>query len=231
MTADANAGKRSTGPADAAASDPSERRRHRRVDFSAKARVLKANGVEEPCLVINASAGGALFKAVNPPAEGERVIVYIDDVGRFEGYVIRATKHSFAVDYRSRRAKARRTADSLTEAVHKRAMSLDRRGTPRIRRDGPAIVTLEDGRVVDCQILDISLTGASIAIEDRPPLGAPITVGRMKAKVVRRHETGVGVVFTGPAQRMEDVFADAEARIEPVRDGTKVAPHFGKKGV
>jgi hypothetical protein len=231
MTADANADKKTAAPADAPEQDPSERRRHRRVDFNAKARVLKADGVEEPCLVINASAGGALFKAVNPPAEGDRVVVYIDDVGRFEGFVIRSSKHAFAVDYRSRRAKSRRTADSLTEAVHKRAMSLDRRGTPRIRRDGPAMVTLEDGTVVECQILDISLTGASIAIAERPPLGAPLTIGKMQAKVVRRHETGVGVVFTGAAHHMEDVFAQAEAPAAPNQDGAKVAPHFGKKGV
>jgi hypothetical protein len=229
MTVDATALKANS---DAAAEqDPSERRRHRRIDFNAKARVLKSDGVEEPCLVINASAGGALLKAVNPPTEGDKVVVYIDEVGRFEGVVIRASKHSFAVDYRSRRGKTQRTADALTEAIHKRAMSLDRRGAPRIRREGPAIVTFEDGATVECQILDISLTGASIAIADRPPLGAPLTIGKMMAKVVRRHETGVGVVFVGPAQRMEDVFEQTEARESPNRDGAKLAPQFGKKGV
>ena len=75
---------------------------------------------------------GQQMKAVNPPAEGEKVVVYIDEVGRFEGTVIRSSKHAFAVDYRARRGKAQRTADALTEAIHKRAMSLDRRGAPRI---------------------------------------------------------------------------------------------------
>jgi hypothetical protein len=229
MTADATVVK--TNDDNLSVQDPSERRRHRRIDFKAKARVLKQDGVEEPCIVINASAGGVLLKAVNPPSEGEKVVVYVDEVGRFEGFVIRKSNHTFAVDYRARRAKTQRTADALTEAFHKRAMSLDRRGAPRIRREGPAIVIFEDGASLECQILDISLTGASIAIAERPPLGAPLTIGKMKAKVVRRHETGVGVVFVGPAQRMEDVFEQTEAREAPDRDGAKLAPQFGKKGV
>ena len=87
---------------------PEERRRHQRVDLTIKARVLKEDGVEEPCLIVNISAGGALLKAVNPPPAGEKVVLYIDDMGRFEGQVIRSAKHFFAVDYRGRRAKARR---------------------------------------------------------------------------------------------------------------------------
>ena len=179
-----------------------ERRRHRRVDLTLKARVLKEDGVEEPCLVINISAGGVLLKAVNPPQAGEKVVVYIDDVGRHEGLVIRSSKHHFAVDYRARRAKSKRAADSLTYAVNTPHMRLDRRATPRIRTDQPTVLTLESGESIACEMLDVSLTGASIEINPRPPLGSMVTLGKMLAKVVRRHEKGVGVVFSGPARKM-----------------------------
>ncbi len=208
-----------------------ERRRHRRVDLALKARVLKANGEEEPCLVVNVSAGGALLKAVNPPQAGERVVVYIDNVGRYEGQVIRAAKHHFAVDYRSRKAKTKRAADSLTYALNTPHMRIDRRANPRIRSDEPTVLTLESGETISCEILDISLTGASVAIEPKPELGALVTIGRMSAKVVRRHEKGVGVVFTGPAAKMEEVIENTKSPIETQSGGAGIAQQFGKKGV
>ncbi len=208
---------------------PDERRRHRRVGLTLKARVLKADGEEEPCLVVNISAGGALLKAVNPPQAGEKVVVYIDDVGRYEGLVIRSAKHHFAVDYRARKAKTRRAADNLTHALNTQHMRLDRRATPRIRQDEPTVLTLESGESFACEILDISLTGASIAIDPKPALGAIVTIGRTPAKVVRRHEKGVGVVFTGAPQKMEEVIEATKSPIDTKSGGAGLAPQFGKK--
>ncbi len=210
--------------------DPAERRRHARVALTAKARFLKESGEEEPCLVVNISAGGAMLKAKNPPPTGANVILYIDDVGRFEGRVIRSGRFTFAVDYRSRRAKIRRTADALTRALNTRPLGLDKRGAPRIREESAAIVTFADGETIEAAILDISLTGASIGIEPRPPLGAAITVGKMSAKVVRRHDRGVGVVFTGPAKGMEDVIEKTKAQNETDKNAVEGGA-FGKKGL
>lgn len=207
-----------------------DRRKYNRVELNAKARVLRENGDEDPCLITNISAGGALLKAKSPPPAGEKVVLYIDSVGRFEGRVVRSGKHSFAVDYRGRKSKTRRTADSLTIALNGKGKGIDRRASPRIRQDGAAIVTLESGETVECSVLDISLTGASIEIDPRPILGAHLTVGKMKAKVVRRHEKGVGVVFTGPATKMEAVIQDTVSKIEPLPDGAEIAKPFGKKG-
>ncbi|MEK7266677.1 MAG: PilZ domain-containing protein [Pseudomonadota bacterium] len=209
---------------------PDERRRHRRVGLTLKARVLKQGGDEEPCLVVNISAGGALLKAVNPPLAGEKVVVYIDDVGRYEGLVIRSAKHHFAVDYRARKAKTRRAADNLTHALNTPHMRLDRRQNPRIQQDQPTVLTLESGESFACEILDISLTGASIAIEPKPALGAVVTVGRTPAKVVRRHEKGVGVVFTGAPEKMEEVIEATKSLIDTKGVGAGLAPQFGKKG-
>ena len=224
-------------PAPSISADIVERRRYRRVDLPLKARFLGQNGEERPCLVINVSAGGALLRANSPPREGENVVLYIDEVGRFEGRVIRSTAHEFAVDYRGRRSKTRRTADSLTLTLNNGSAGPDRRAAPRIKTDARAVVRLESGEVQFCSIMDISLTGASIEIDPRPPLGAQITLGKMAAKVVRRHEKGVGVVFSGPAQRMEDAINAAGADVKegayptsPGVDGPRLAGPFGKKG-
>jgi len=207
-----------------------ERRRHRRVDLTLKARVLKADGEEEPCLVINISAGGAMLKAVNPPQAGEKVVVYIDTVGRHEGLVIRSSKHHFAVDYRSRRAKSKRAADQITYAVNNPHMRLERRQNPRIRTDETTVLTMENGESFACEMLDISLTGASIAIDPKPELGTVVHIGRMMAKVVRRHEKGVGLVFLGAGEKMEEVIENTKSPIETQPTGAFVATPFGKKG-
>ena len=175
-----------------------------------KARYLGADGREQPCVVINVSAGGAMVKAKRIPSPDEKIVLYVDSVGRFECTVVRAGKNGFAVRYHSRRAKTQRTADALIRILNRRGnLHTDRRIAPRIALDTPVIVTHEDGTSVECTIMDVSLTGASVCIDPRPPLGTELTVGRMRARVVRRHEHGVGVVFLGPAERMEDVIAEA----------------------
>lgn len=211
--------------------DHSERRRHARVQIPLKARFLGADGVEKPCLVMNISAGGALLRAKAPPAEKSNVVLYIDEIGRFEGTVVRTGKHSFAVDYRGRRSKSRRTADALTLTLHNHSTRSDRRTTPRIRQDSLATIVFESGETQSCSILDISLTGASIEIDPRPPLGTLLTLGKMSAKVVRRHEKGVGVVFTGSALRMEDAINQTSGDPDTAFDGAGFAGSFGRKGV
>jgi len=208
-----------------------DRRRHMRIDAPLKARYLGADGEERPCLVVNISAGGALLRAISPPAESESIVLYIDEIGRFEGKVVRAGKHSFAVDYRSRRSKTARTADALTLTVNQpRESGAAQRAAPRIKHDEPAMVTLENGEQVPCSIIDISLTGASIEIDPRPPLGAKLTLGKTSAKVVRRHEKGVGVIFSGPAARMEDAVKGVASDDPRGAGGADLATSFGRKG-
>ncbi len=183
-----------------------ERRRHTRIKVPLKARFLTPDGIERPCLVSNISAGGALLRAKQTPNKGENIVIYIDDVGRFEASIVRSGAHSFAIAYKSRGVKQNRTADALIEVVNRGSKANDRRIAPRVCHDESAFVRLQDGEEMKCVILDISLTGASIEINPRPPLKSQLTLGRMSATVMRYHEKGVGVVFTGPATRMDDVY-------------------------
>jgi hypothetical protein len=109
-------------------------------------------------------------------------------------------------------------------------MKLDRRSTPRIKTDQQTVLTLESGESIACEILDISLTGASVKIDPKPALGVKVTVGRMVGKVVRRHEKGVGIVFTGPAGKMEEVLESTKPIDSPPTFGPPFAQPFGKKG-
>jgi c-di-GMP-binding flagellar brake protein YcgR len=56
-------------------------------------------------------------------------------------------------------------------------------------------ILLEDGRRYNCKITDISLSGAAVEIDVRPALGTPVTLGRMRARVVRHFPDGIAVEF------------------------------------
>jgi len=214
----------------APAASGDERRKHRRLSTRLKARYLDAQGREKPCLIVNISAGGALLKAKSPPAAREKIILYIDQVGRFEASVIRSEGVEFAVSYAAKRAKNARTADNLTKILNQDRQTTDRRRTPRIEQNESAVIYLEDGAARPCAIMDISLTGASLEIAPRPPLGSHVILGRMTAKVVRRHDKGVSVIFTGGAERMDDIIKETAAPAPQPVAGAPFAPSFGKKG-
>ena len=51
------------------------------------------------------------------------------------------------------------------------------------------------GIAVDCRVLDVSLSGASIGTEARPAIGSEVTLGKLRCRVMRYHERGIGVQF------------------------------------
>ena len=46
-----------------------------------------------------------------------------------------------------------------------------------------------------CRIIDMSLSGAAIAAEKRPPLRSSVLLGRVQARVVRNLEEGFALEF------------------------------------
>src|SRR5215831_3704688 len=66
-----------------------ERRRFPRVRISLPGRYLLPDGREFPCQVLDVSPGGIALLAPVVPAQGDRVIAYINRIGRLEGSVAR----------------------------------------------------------------------------------------------------------------------------------------------
>ena len=54
---------------------------------------------------------------------------------------------------------------------------------------------LSDEITLQAQIIDVSLSGANVATEARPPLGSEVLLGKVRAEVVRHHERGIAVRF------------------------------------
>lgn len=177
--------------------------RFQRVKVSVLGRYMLADRREFPCQVLEMSPGDAVVVAPVPGSEGERVIAYLDHIGRIEGEVTSRVDGGFVMDVTASGRKRDKMAAQLTWLANKDILNLpeDRRHERVVPDNRHSTVVLEDGRRYNCKIIDISLSGAAIEIAVRPAMGTPVTLGRMRARVVRHFPDGVAVEFAS-AQEM-----------------------------
>lgn len=180
----------------------SDRRRHKRVALELLGRFMRENKQEHACKLIDISAGGAAIKPLTPvPVEtGERVVAFFDHVGGIEGTVVRALEGGFAIKLAATRHKREKLADTLTWLANRPELSgeQERRHERIVPRGGRQRLQLAEGIVLECQLLDISVSGASIGdTPARPPIGMEVIIGNnnLRARVVRHHAQGFGVQF------------------------------------
>ncbi|UJW86452.1 PilZ domain-containing protein [Devosia sp. SL43] len=174
-----------------------------RVKVSVLGRYMLADRREFPCQVLEMSPGDAVVIAPVAGVVGEKVIAYIDHIGRIEGTILNQMDGGFLMDIAASPRKRDKMAAQLTWLANKDILNLpeDRRHervVPDIRH---STVVLDDGRRYNCKIIDISLSGAAIELDVRPAMGTPVTLGRMRARVVRHFQNGVAVEFAS-AQEM-----------------------------
>jgi hypothetical protein len=55
---------------------------------------------------------------------------------------------------------------------------------------------MPNGVNLTCRIIDMSQSGAGIATDQRPPIGALVILGKMQGSVVRHLEDGFAIEFT-----------------------------------
>ncbi|HEV2515534.1 MAG TPA: PilZ domain-containing protein [Devosia sp.] len=177
--------------------------RFQRVRVSLLGRYMLTDRREFPCQVIEMSPGDAMIIAPISGISGERVIAYIDHLGRIEGDITDVIDGGFKMDIVATSRKRDKMAAQLTWLANKDLLNLpeDRRHERVVPDNRHSTVVLDDGRRYNCKIIDISLSGAAIELAVRPAMGTPVTLGRMRARVVRHFGDGVAVEFVS-AQEM-----------------------------
>lgn len=174
-----------------------DRRRYQRVRVNLLGRFMLEDRHEYPCQIVDMSPGSA---ALITPVVGkidERVIAYVDHIGRIEGVVARHIDGGFAMTISATLRKRDKLASQLTWLANRHNLNLqeDRRHQ-RITPSNPfAEARLPDGRQFRCRIIDLSLSGAAITLDVRPPIGSPLLLGAIRSTVVRHFEEGVGIEF------------------------------------
>lgn len=184
-----------------------ERRRHSRVKVRLPGQFMRENRREFPCVTLDMSPGGVAFSADERVEIAERIVAYLDHVGRVEGRVVREFQGGFAIAMKLPQLKRERLADQLTWLAnrHELGMPEDRRHE-RIRPRRPrTTLILPTGREVMATVIDISQSGAALALASpvAPPVGTPVTVGATKGRVVRLFTDGLAVEFARMIPRNE----------------------------
>jgi len=175
-----------------------DRRRHQRVKVNLLGRYMLPDRREFPCQVINMSPGGMALIAPVCGAAGERVIAYVDHLGRLEGQIARVFQNGFAMTISATARKRDKLAAQLTWLANRQILSLpeDRRHGRIVPRNPVARLILPNGVNLTCRVIDVSQSGAGIASQERPPIGALVTLGKVQGRVVRHLDDGFAVEFT-----------------------------------
>ncbi len=149
------------------------------------------------------SPGDVLLLSPARPRAGERIIAYIDHVGRLEGTVSRLAENAFVIQLNATERKREKLAAQLTWIANKHELGLpeDRRHDRLAPRKTLTELTLDTGAKYPCRIIDLSMSGAAVDIENRPPIGTQIKLGNMKGKIVRHFQEGVAIEFSGVQSR------------------------------
>lgn len=172
-------------------------RRHRRVPLELSGRFMRANREEFTCQIKDISVGGASVAAAQAVEPGEKVVAYFDHIGGLEGLVTRRLPDGFAFQFKVSEHKREKLAAQIIWLLnradfpeeagrqHERAGTTGRKTTLRF----------DDGMLIDVDLLDLSVSGASVATPARPAIGEEVQIAKIRAVVRRHHEDGIGLQF------------------------------------
>jgi c-di-GMP-binding flagellar brake protein YcgR len=175
-----------------------ENRRYQRVKVDLLGRYMLEDRREFPCQVVNMSPGGMAVIAPQCGRLGERVVAYIDHVGRLEGMIARIFPSGFSMTIAASQRKRDKLAAQLTWLANRHILDLpeDRRHQRVAARDQTTTLVLENGSEEKCRIVDLSVSGVAVISDNRPPIGSTLRVGKAPGRVVRHLDNGFAVEFT-----------------------------------
>jgi hypothetical protein len=138
---------------------------------------------------------------------GERMTSYFREFGEFEGVITHTMQNSFLVEMEMAPAHRARLADKLAwfEKKFRDASVEDAREHARVIPPASrSVLTLADGSVHGCAIIDVSSSGAAVLTEVRPPIGTPLAIGACVGRVIRAFDRGFAVRFV-ERQNVDDL--------------------------
>jgi hypothetical protein len=174
-----------------------DRRRHKRIAVTLLGRFMRESKEEHPCKLVDVSAGGAAITSAIAVPVGERVVAYFDHIGGIEGEVVREFDGGFAIRIVATKHKREKLAAQLTWLANRNELGqAEGRRHERIAPGrGESTLQLAEGITLSCRVLDVSISGASIATPARPEVGSEVILGKLRARVMRHHAQGFGVQF------------------------------------
>lgn len=173
-------------------------RRFQSVHINLLGRYMLANRQEFPGQVVEMSPGDLTMIAPQSGHIGERVIAYIDHVGRVEGVITAHVENGFVMQMSATERKRDKLAAQLIWLANREILNLaeDRRHGRIVPKRPMTTVVMPNGTNLTCRIIDASQSGAAIASTERPAMGLIVTIGKLQGRVVRHIDDGFAVEFT-----------------------------------
>lgn len=178
-----------------------ERRRFRRLNLVVGGRMLDPMGREHDCRTADMSPGDVRVMAPVLPNVGERIVLYLDGIGRVSGHVARRGAEDVAIIFDFSAHKREKLTEQLTLAINKDlGVEAEERRTPRVEAAGErtdtARIELETGVTYEGEVLDFSIAGITLRTRrPAPPIGTWVRVGGTYGRVARLIEGGFAVDF------------------------------------
>lgn len=165
-----------------------------------------ASGDEHPCKFrcVTVDRGEVITSIIGNP--GEIIICYLDRVGIITGVIEDTIPGGMSVNFTISQARHSRILARLERHAAREFEHIELRREARIVPNHKNVsIKTSDNYHIPSEIIDISLSGASLILESkkRPSIGQTVIIGRRKARVVRLINDGIAVQFE-VAFRAED---------------------------
>jgi hypothetical protein len=136
---------------------------------------------------------------------GDRVTSYFRDLGNLEGQISDTKPGGLLFELEMTRALREKFASKLTWLESKQNSSVvDARKEARIvLSNSHSTLTLADGSIHTCLVIDMSVAGAAVSAQVQPPIGMPLAIGACIGRVVRQLPDGFAVKFVERQNRID----------------------------
>jgi hypothetical protein len=134
---------------------------------------------------------------------GDRLTTYFSEFGEFEGSISDARQGSFLLELEMPQQRRVWMAEKLAWLEKKQkdqAIQEARRDARLVPQTSHSTLTLADGSIHPCFIIDVSPSGVAVSAEYVPPIGTPLAVGSCVGRVVRHFPSGFAIKF---AQKLD----------------------------
>ncbi len=159
---------------------------------------------EHPCQVVDITPDGAIFMTATVPPKGQSLVAYLEEIGRVEATVVGPVNGGFQIEYALQGARLERLRQRIDWLRNKDSGAPDTRRHARYEpTEKVSQISLPDGRVYNCEVIDISISGAAIKTEVMPSVGTYLMLGKMRGRVVRYLDQGVAVEFVKQLDRAQ----------------------------
>ena len=149
------------------------------------------------CRAVNISRNAIALAAPVIGTLGKRVVADIEELGRIEGFIVRALAGGFAMSIAASEEERLKLLDKIEWLEKQKNIEVpDRRAHARFVPIIPySTLAFADGTRRNCLVIDLSEAGAQIAADIEPAIGTVLAVGTLVGRVVRSFRSGFGVKF------------------------------------